>query len=74
MKDPDACMKELYDLGQDHISPEHKHVKHILHAKYDLVDIWQYVDKHTNLNASENNQLFTLLKEFEFLFKGMLSH
>ena len=67
--------KDVFALSQ-HNAPfnaETKRMKRTLDAKYSKSDIKTIVERSTNLDLQERNELYTLLKKYEFLFDGNIS-
>ena len=70
--DIDSTTKGVYALSQ-HNAPfnaETKRMKRTLDAKYSKADIKTTAESSTHLDPQERNELYTLLKKYEFLFDG----
>ena len=47
-------------------------MKRILNAKYSKADIKSIAESSTHLDPQERNELYTILKKYEYLFDGNL--
>ena len=71
-RDIDSTTNDVFALSQ-HNAPfnsESKRMKRILDAKYSNADIKTITESSTHLDLQEINELYTLLKMYEFLFDG----
>ena len=72
--DIDSTKNDVFALSQHNppFKSETKRMKHILDAKYSKADIKTIVKSSTRLYFQERNELYTLLKKYECLFRGNL--
>ena len=73
-RDIDSTTNDVFALSQ-HNAPfnsETKRMKCILDAKYSKADIKTIAERSTYVYLQERNNLYTLLKNCEFLFDGDL--
>ena len=73
-RDIDSTTNNVFALSQ-HNAPfnsERKRMKHILDAKYSKDDIKTIAESSTHLDLQERNELYTLLNNYECLFRGNL--
>jgi len=78
MKDRDTFLNQdlmefyIYAIESTTIQEATDRMKRILDAKYEKADLDKTVNDITYLNNEEKSQLLNLLKEYEYLFDGML--
>ena len=73
-RDIDTTTNDVFALSQ-HNAPfnsETKRMKRILDAKYSESDLKTIAESSTHLDPQEKNELYTLLKKYEWLFDGNL--
>ena len=73
-RDIDSTTNDVFALSQYNapFKSETKRTKRILDAKYSKADIKTIAEISTHLDPQERNDLYTLLKKYEFLFDGNL--
>ncbi len=72
MKNPNVTMEESYHIWDASVPLEHDQVHNIMDAKYEQADLPKYIGTYTHLTLSEQNELYTLLKEYKDLFDRTL--
>jgi len=78
MKDRDTFLNQdlmefyIYAIESTTVQEATDRMKRILDAKYEKADLDKTVNDITYLNSEEKSQLLNLLKEYEYLFDGML--
>ena len=68
----DSTTNDVFAISQHNatFNSETKRMKRILDAKYSKADIKTIAEISTHLEPQERNELYTLLKKYEFLFDG----
>ena len=75
MRPRDAAIDESYIINDSpSLEDASKRIKEILDAKYEPANLDEVVEKCTNLDIEQQEDLLKLLKKYAPLFDGMLGH
>ena len=71
-RDINSTKNYVFAISQHnaHFKYERKRMKRILDDKYSKADIKTIAESYAHLDLQERNELYTLLKKYEYLFDG----